>query len=181
MRWTTRTCVSCGIGPSTTWLSNVVVRSSTTTPNFACPKSERWRRWREQRSATKRMTSLSATTGNKPPVRLVMFTTLLITFVIMVLICSGFICARSINIIKSKWNVYCYYLKIASCMISRLRAHHSSTCLIYWSLLFPWNVPMPSAHNNHVLDEIKYCIYIGILPSGKTQNAHPYSTCILQV
>lgn len=52
MRWTTRTCVSYGIGPSTTWPSSVVVCSFTTTLNFACLKSERWRRKREPRSAT---------------------------------------------------------------------------------------------------------------------------------
>lgn len=52
MRWTTRTCVSCGIGPSTTWPSSMVVCSFTTTLNCACLKSEKWRRKREPRSAT---------------------------------------------------------------------------------------------------------------------------------
>lgn len=69
MPWTTRTCVSCGIGLSTTWPSNTAACSSTTTPNFACLRSERWRRWQEPRSATKRTTSLCATMGTKPHVR----------------------------------------------------------------------------------------------------------------
>lgn len=68
--WTTRTCVSCGTGPSTTWPSPAAAPSSTTTPSCACRRSRGWRRWRGPRSATRRTTSPCATTGTRPPVRI---------------------------------------------------------------------------------------------------------------
>lgn len=52
----TRTCVSCGTGTNTTWPSSKVACFSIITPNFACRRSGRWRRWLALRTGKQRMT-----------------------------------------------------------------------------------------------------------------------------
>lgn len=66
---TTRTCGSSGIGPNTSWLSCRDACFSTTTPNSACPRSERWRRWREPKTIKLKTTSPPRPTEIKPHVR----------------------------------------------------------------------------------------------------------------
>lgn len=57
MHWTTRTCGSSGTGPNTSWPSSRGACFSTTTPNSACLRSARWRRWREPKIVRSRTTS----------------------------------------------------------------------------------------------------------------------------
>lgn len=69
MPWTTRTYGSCGTGPNTSSPSCRDACFSTTTPNSACLRSERWRRSREPKSGRWRMTSPPKPMETKPHVR----------------------------------------------------------------------------------------------------------------